>query len=145
MSYIKQAVSLSRAVTASMAETKKRETSFLISFSFCLWLVLPPKDETVKSMDIHISLKSCLVISGPKAILPIDGPWRNASLKSFLRNVDAGKEETGKEQIYAKTKEGNIEKDPCKLIIAASDIVPLPQIVSIHFLIHTKSTYHSLP
>uniref|UniRef100_A0A3B5LF56 Selenoprotein J n=1 Tax=Xiphophorus couchianus TaxID=32473 RepID=A0A3B5LF56_9TELE len=32
---------------------------------------------------------------GPKAILPIDGPWRNASLKAFLRNVDAGKEEPG--------------------------------------------------
>ncbi|KAK9528033.1 hypothetical protein VZT92_014535 [Zoarces viviparus] len=32
---------------------------------------------------------------GPKAILPIDGPWRNASLKAFIRNVDAGKEETG--------------------------------------------------
>ncbi|KAJ4925261.1 hypothetical protein JOQ06_017996 [Pogonophryne albipinna] len=31
----------------------------------------------------------------PKAILPIDGPWRNASLKAFIRNVDAGKEETG--------------------------------------------------
>uniref|UniRef100_A0A669F9I5 Selenoprotein J n=1 Tax=Oreochromis niloticus TaxID=8128 RepID=A0A669F9I5_ORENI len=32
---------------------------------------------------------------GPKAILPINGPWRNASLKVFIRNVDAGKEETG--------------------------------------------------
>ncbi|XP_022609880.1 crystallin J1B-like isoform X2 [Seriola dumerili] len=32
---------------------------------------------------------------GPKAILPIDGPWRNGSLKAFIRNVDAGKEETG--------------------------------------------------
>ncbi|TNN72243.1 Crystallin J1C [Liparis tanakae] len=32
---------------------------------------------------------------GPKAILPIDGPWRNSSLKAFIRNVDAGKEETG--------------------------------------------------
>ncbi|KAG8009364.1 Crystallin J1B [Nibea albiflora] len=32
---------------------------------------------------------------GPKAILPIDGPWRNGSLKAFFRNVDAGKEETG--------------------------------------------------
>ncbi|MED6260583.1 hypothetical protein ATANTOWER_023510, partial [Ataeniobius toweri] len=32
---------------------------------------------------------------GPKAILPIDGPWRNGSLKAFLRNVDAGKEESG--------------------------------------------------
>ncbi|TKS87919.1 Crystallin J1B [Collichthys lucidus] len=31
----------------------------------------------------------------PKAILPIDGPWRNGSLKAFFRNVDAGKEETG--------------------------------------------------
>uniref|UniRef100_A0A8C4ZPS5 Uncharacterized protein n=1 Tax=Gadus morhua TaxID=8049 RepID=A0A8C4ZPS5_GADMO len=27
--------------------------------------------------------------SGPKAELPINGPWRNASLKSFIRNVDA--------------------------------------------------------
>ncbi|XP_056290411.1 crystallin J1B-like isoform X2 [Pseudoliparis swirei] len=32
---------------------------------------------------------------GPKPILPIDGPWRNSSLKAFIRNVDAGKEETG--------------------------------------------------
>uniref|UniRef100_A0A3Q3B2B7 Selenoprotein J n=1 Tax=Kryptolebias marmoratus TaxID=37003 RepID=A0A3Q3B2B7_KRYMA len=32
---------------------------------------------------------------GPKAVLPIDGPWRNASLKAFIRNVDAGREETG--------------------------------------------------
>lgn len=32
---------------------------------------------------------------GPKAVLPIDGPWRNASLKAFIRNVNAGKEETG--------------------------------------------------
>ncbi|CAL8399477.1 unnamed protein product [Arctogadus glacialis] len=32
---------------------------------------------------------------GPKAELPINGPWRNASLKSFIRNVDARKEETG--------------------------------------------------
>uniref|UniRef100_G3NBJ5 Selenoprotein J n=1 Tax=Gasterosteus aculeatus TaxID=69293 RepID=G3NBJ5_GASAC len=34
----------------------------------------------------------------PKAILPIDGPWRNSSLKAFIRNVDAGKEETGKKK-----------------------------------------------
>lgn len=34
---------------------------------------------------------------GPKAILPISGPWRNGSLKAFMRNVDAGKEETGSE------------------------------------------------
>uniref|UniRef100_A0A668AM28 Selenoprotein J n=1 Tax=Myripristis murdjan TaxID=586833 RepID=A0A668AM28_9TELE len=32
---------------------------------------------------------------GPKAVLPIDGPWRNGSLKAFIRNVDAGKAETG--------------------------------------------------
>uniref|UniRef100_A0A8C7ZSK8 Uncharacterized protein n=1 Tax=Oryzias sinensis TaxID=183150 RepID=A0A8C7ZSK8_9TELE len=32
---------------------------------------------------------------GPKAVLPIDGPWRHSSLKAFIRNVDAGKEETG--------------------------------------------------
>uniref|UniRef100_A0A3B4GKV2 Crystallin J1A-like n=1 Tax=Pundamilia nyererei TaxID=303518 RepID=A0A3B4GKV2_9CICH len=31
---------------------------------------------------------------GPRPQLPIDGPWRHASLKSFLKNVDAGKEET---------------------------------------------------
>lgn len=56
-------------------------------------------DEAVKSMEIHIfMLNSCLIISsGPKAILPIDGPWRNASLKAFIRNVDTGKEETGKD------------------------------------------------
>ncbi|KAG7242268.1 hypothetical protein INR49_024024 [Caranx melampygus] len=35
---------------------------------------------------------------GPRAILPIDGPWRNGSLKAFMRNVDAGKEETGSEE-----------------------------------------------
>lgn len=28
-------------------------------------------------------------------MLPINGPWRNGSLKAFMRNVDAGKEETG--------------------------------------------------
>ncbi|XP_028290474.1 crystallin J1A-like [Gouania willdenowi] len=33
--------------------------------------------------------------SGPKVVLPIDGPWSNESLKAFFRNVDAGKEETG--------------------------------------------------
>ncbi|KAK5602981.1 hypothetical protein CRENBAI_017292 [Crenichthys baileyi] len=33
--------------------------------------------------------------SGPRPQLPIEGPWRQASLKSFLKNVDAGKEETG--------------------------------------------------
>ncbi|KAM3604832.1 uncharacterized protein V6R79_016806 [Siganus canaliculatus] len=33
--------------------------------------------------------------SGPRPQLPIDGPWRHGSLKSFLKNVDAGKEETG--------------------------------------------------
>lgn len=32
---------------------------------------------------------------GPKAILPINGPWRNGSIKAFMRNMDAGKEETG--------------------------------------------------
>ncbi|KAG7457161.1 hypothetical protein MATL_G00243580 [Megalops atlanticus] len=32
---------------------------------------------------------------GPRPQLPIEGPWRHASLKSFLKNVDAGKEETG--------------------------------------------------
>ncbi|XP_037330736.2 crystallin J1A-like [Pungitius pungitius] len=32
---------------------------------------------------------------GPTPQLPIEGPWRHASLKSFLRNVDSGKEETG--------------------------------------------------
>uniref|UniRef100_H3BZX7 Selenoprotein J n=1 Tax=Tetraodon nigroviridis TaxID=99883 RepID=H3BZX7_TETNG len=33
---------------------------------------------------------------GPRPQLPIEGPWRHASLKSFLKNVDAGQEETGK-------------------------------------------------
>lgn len=33
---------------------------------------------------------------GPRPQLPIEGPWRHGSLKSFLKNVDAGKEETGK-------------------------------------------------
>lgn len=32
---------------------------------------------------------------GPRPQLPIEGPWRHASLKSFLKNIDAGKEETG--------------------------------------------------
>lgn len=35
-------------------------------------------------------------ITGPRPQLPIEGPWRHASLKGFLKNVDAGKEETGK-------------------------------------------------
>lgn len=34
--------------------------------------------------------------AGPGPQLPIEGPWRQASLKSFLKNMDAGKEETGK-------------------------------------------------
>lgn len=42
---------------------------------------------------LNISLLHWL---GPKAVLPIDGPWRNVSLKAFLKNVDAGKEESGK-------------------------------------------------
>lgn len=33
---------------------------------------------------------------GPRPQLPIEGPWRHGSLKGFLKNVDAGKEETGK-------------------------------------------------
>uniref|UniRef100_A0A3Q2PQU9 Selenoprotein J n=1 Tax=Fundulus heteroclitus TaxID=8078 RepID=A0A3Q2PQU9_FUNHE len=33
--------------------------------------------------------------SGPRPQLPIEGPWRHASLKGFIKNVDAGKEETG--------------------------------------------------
>ncbi|KAJ8011097.1 hypothetical protein DPEC_G00054650 [Dallia pectoralis] len=33
--------------------------------------------------------------SAPRPNLPIEGPWRHASLKSFIRNVAAGKEETG--------------------------------------------------
>lgn len=40
-----------------------------------------------------------LYIPGPKPQLPIEGPWRHASLKSFLKNVDAGKEETGKSAV----------------------------------------------
>uniref|UniRef100_A0A3Q4BEY8 Uncharacterized protein n=1 Tax=Mola mola TaxID=94237 RepID=A0A3Q4BEY8_MOLML len=35
------------------------------------------------------------VKGGPRPQLPIEGPWRHSSLKSFLKNVDAGKEETG--------------------------------------------------
>ncbi|KAL7850860.1 hypothetical protein AOLI_G00212160 [Acnodon oligacanthus] len=31
----------------------------------------------------------------PRPQLPIEGPWRQASLKSFIRNVDSGKTETG--------------------------------------------------
>uniref|UniRef100_A0A8C2DQ85 Selenoprotein J n=1 Tax=Cyprinus carpio TaxID=7962 RepID=A0A8C2DQ85_CYPCA len=31
----------------------------------------------------------------PRPQLPIEGPWRQASLKSFIKNVDAGKPETG--------------------------------------------------
>uniref|UniRef100_A0AAV2JV83 Selenoprotein J n=1 Tax=Knipowitschia caucasica TaxID=637954 RepID=A0AAV2JV83_KNICA len=32
---------------------------------------------------------------GPRPQLPIEGPWRHASLKSFLKNVDEGKHNTG--------------------------------------------------
>ncbi|CAL8314073.1 unnamed protein product [Gadus morhua 'NCC'] len=35
------------------------------------------------------------VPGGPKPQLPIQGPWRHASLKGFLKNVDAGKQDTG--------------------------------------------------
>lgn len=38
---------------------------------------------------------------GPRPQLPIEGPWRQASLKSFLKNVDAGKEETGTSAVIA--------------------------------------------
>ncbi|XP_013996888.1 crystallin J1A isoform X1 [Salmo salar] len=33
--------------------------------------------------------------SGPRPQLPIEGPWRHGSIKSFMKNMDAGKEETG--------------------------------------------------
>lgn len=53
---------------------------------------------------LEISLRSVTFLTkyaiwtsaGPRPQLPIDGPWRHASLKSFLKNVDAGKEEMGK-------------------------------------------------
>lgn len=32
---------------------------------------------------------------GPRPQLPIEGPWRHASIKSFLKNFEAGKKETG--------------------------------------------------
>ncbi|CAL8346854.1 unnamed protein product [Merluccius merluccius] len=35
------------------------------------------------------------VPEGPRPQLPIQGPWRHASLKSFLKNMDAGKQDTG--------------------------------------------------
>lgn len=38
---------------------------------------------------------------GPRPQLPIEGPWRHGSLKSFLKNVDAGKEETGKPAVLS--------------------------------------------
>lgn len=41
------------------------------------------------------------VCVGPRPQLPIEGPWRHASLKGFLKNVDAGKEETGKNAAYS--------------------------------------------
>uniref|UniRef100_A0A8C7M1N1 Selenoprotein J n=2 Tax=Oncorhynchus mykiss TaxID=8022 RepID=A0A8C7M1N1_ONCMY len=34
-------------------------------------------------------------MSGPRPQLPIEGPWRHGSIKSFMKNMDAGKEETG--------------------------------------------------
>ncbi|KAM9459335.1 crystallin J1A-like [Salvelinus alpinus] len=33
--------------------------------------------------------------SEPRPQLPIEGPWRHGSIKSFMKNMDAGKEETG--------------------------------------------------
>nr|NP_001180427.1 selenoprotein Jb [Salmo salar] len=33
--------------------------------------------------------------SGSRPQLPIEGPWRHGSIKSFMKNMDAGKEETG--------------------------------------------------
>lgn len=39
--------------------------------------------------------KYLMLRKGPRPPLPIDGPWRHGSLKGFLKNVDAGKEETG--------------------------------------------------
>lgn len=38
--------------------------------------------------------------AGPRPQLPIEGPWRHASLKGFLKNVDAGKEETGEGSVF---------------------------------------------
>ncbi|KAG5286307.1 hypothetical protein AALO_G00013390 [Alosa alosa] len=35
---------------------------------------------------------------GPRPQLPIEGPWRHASIKGFIKNVDAGKENTGCEE-----------------------------------------------
>ncbi|KAJ8274428.1 hypothetical protein COCON_G00090530 [Conger conger] len=32
---------------------------------------------------------------GPRPQLPIEGPWRHGSIKGFLKNVDAGRQETG--------------------------------------------------
>ncbi|TNN53622.1 Crystallin J1C [Liparis tanakae] len=42
-----------------------------------------------------VLLESLSACGGPRPQLPIEGPWRHASLKGFLKNVDAGKEETG--------------------------------------------------
>ncbi|XP_035655209.1 crystallin J1A-like isoform X2 [Oncorhynchus keta] len=33
--------------------------------------------------------------SGPRPQLPIEGPWRHGSIKSFMKNMDAGQEDTG--------------------------------------------------
>lgn len=48
---------------------------------------------------VGILMMSCS--PGPRPQLPIEGPWRQASLKSFLKNVDAGKEETGKAAVQS--------------------------------------------
>ncbi|TWW72955.1 Crystallin J1A [Takifugu flavidus] len=42
-----------------------------------------------------VLLESLSECGGPRPQLPVEGPWRQASLKSFLKNIDAGKEETG--------------------------------------------------
>ncbi|KAK7945117.1 hypothetical protein WMY93_000845 [Mugilogobius chulae] len=46
-------------------------------------------------LDVEDLKKRTLKSFAPRPQLPIDGPWRHASLKSFIRNVDEGKEITG--------------------------------------------------
>lgn len=52
----------------------------------------------------ELFMTSSFFSQAPRPQLPIEGPWRQASLKSFIKNVDAGKPETGTVSFVAEKK-----------------------------------------
>uniref|UniRef100_A0A671M9E9 Selenoprotein J n=1 Tax=Sinocyclocheilus anshuiensis TaxID=1608454 RepID=A0A671M9E9_9TELE len=53
--------------------------------------------EDLKQVNDPYRDKGVCIVSNmaPRPQLPLEGPWRQASLKSFIKNVNAGKAETG--------------------------------------------------